>query len=147
MISHIFNRLSICYNMEKRKFYYRYFYGKISAFSALERWVNNQTKKRYGTKEWLKEHEELTRDINKAISWLPEPEFERGTIFFFKKRGAKKFEKTLFRVHKRVLASNKITKKRFSFLKKTIEGKNYLYKDNRRVGIIVYEDKYQIGVI
>lgn len=126
--------------------YYRYFYENISVFRALENWCDKQTRKRAG-KEWAKEHAKLTRRINWKIKWLPEPEFDEKVNFYFKEKGAKKYEKTLMKIHKEILG-DKIEKKKFVAFRKSIGDKETLYnkRTKRKIGEIVYEDKYQIGI-
>ncbi len=146
----------------KKEVYYRYLYGKKSIFSAIPILFNKETDKRFG-KNWAKEHRQWTERINKKISWLPHKEMEKGVKFYFKEAGKEKYEKTLFKLHKEMLNKKKtpfklnkklLNLKKFKRIKKicfrkTKGNKRELYnaKTKRKMGNIVYEDRYQIGIV
>jgi hypothetical protein len=129
--------------MEK-EFYYRYFCGKESIFKKVVKWFDEQTKKKHG-KLWAKEYYKLGKQINKSISWLPEYPKGKNIRYYFTKKGAEKYEKTLLKVHKKIL-QKKIIKKEFEFLIKNIENKKIIFKKKKRIGELVCKDKYQIGI-
>lgn len=147
--------------MEK-EVYYRYIYARKSIFSKIWEFVGRETKKRYG-KEWAKEMSEWTTRMNNEISWLYEPEVEKGEKFYFKELGKERYERTLLKVHKEMLRHTKtpfrMNKNLLSLRKlkrikkicfrKTINNQKFLYdlKSKRKIGKIIYEDKHQIGII
>ncbi len=105
---------------------------------------------RYGSPAWLEENKQWTRKINKSIEWLPEPELKKGCKFYFKKLGDKKYKKTLLKkIHGKILNPKKITKRKFICFEKNISKKRFLYdfSTKKKIGEIVYEDKYQISVL
>ncbi len=127
--------------------YYRYLCGKKSAFREVVDWLDSQTRKRFG-KEWAKEHKKITRKINKSISWLPEYEEDKNINYFFTEKGMRRYEKTLFKVHKELINPKKISRKQFKLLIKKARDRLVVYnkKDNKKIGTLVYKDKYQIGI-
>lgn len=145
----------------KKEVYYRYIYGDKSIFSSIDDFFNKETKKRFG-KEWAKEYDEWAEKINKNISWLFDPQSEKGVKFYFKKLGKEKYEKTLlkthkemlnvkktpFRMNKKILNPKKLEKIKIDCFRKLANNKKFLYnlKTKRRIGKIVYEDRYQIGL-
>lgn len=126
--------------------YYRYLYGNKSVFGAIDDWEKRQTNKRPG-KKWAKENKRITNKINRKISWLPEPKKDKKVKYYFKQRGAKKYEKTLFKTHRKILNPEKIKKKEFNFFRKQKDSEVYIFdENNEEIGKTVYEDKYQIGI-
>ncbi len=133
--------------IKKDNFYYRYLVKNKGVFEYVSKWIDLQTKKRYG-KEWAKEYNLLSKRINKAIKWLPEYEEDKKIIYYFTEKGAKKYEKTLFKIHKEITCDN-IYKKEFNLEIRKENGEFFVYdkKDKKRVGRLVNKDKFQIGVL
>ena len=128
----------------KKETYYRYLCGKESVFGKVLNWFNTQTKKRYGER-WAKESAKLTSQINKSISWLPEYKERKDLIYYFTEKGADKCEKTLLKIHKKIL-KRRIIRKKFEFLIKNLNGEKIIYNNKKRIGRLFHKDKYQIGV-
>ena len=145
----------------KKEVYYRFQHGNKSIFSKIARLYNQETDKRY-SKAWAKEYGEWSEKENRNIGWLAEPELEKGAKFYFTKVGKDKYKKTLFVVHKEMLNPKKTP---FRMNKKILNSKKlkivqkicfrklinngkilYDFKTKRKIGKIIYEDKYQIAV-
>ncbi len=129
----------------KDTIYYRYYYNNKSIFLGIAKWFNQQSRIRHGSSVWLEEHKEWTRKINNSIKWLPEPELKKGCKSYFKKLGDKKYQKTLLKIHRKILNPKRIIKRKFICFEKNIGKKRFLYNlsTKKKIGEIVYEDKYQ----
>ncbi len=132
----------------KTQIYYRYCCNKMSVFSATTLLFNRQTTKWAGTSKWMKEQDSWTTKINKNIEWLAEPRLRKGCKFYFKQPGSEKYKNSLLKIHKQILGTKKINEKKYRCFERKVGRRRFLYyfSSKRRLGEIVYEDKYQIAV-
>lgn len=142
--------------MEK-EVYYRYLYGNKGIFAKMDEFLNKETGKRFG-KQWAKEYSRWVKKENKLSSWLFSPESKKGVRFYFKGSGKEKYEQTVLKFHREMLNPSKtafkmnkrlLNPKKIKLIKRIFFRKdNVLYNFNtkRKIGKIIYEDRYQIGL-